>query len=239
LRTDIAYCRNRDTNRWYKFDDSNVDEVSADEVRSAEAYLLFYSKRPAEEQQKEASKIADAMKNGDRTNARMISKLWMQMWRTTDTPGPISNLGLLCKHGLLKRDASDRLRSLVEKVPQKVFTLLSQKYGCEAEDLSSLKACNSCMDPEQLTKRRKREIETVSTLDRTQLEPGEPWFMIDRVWLDSWLQFAHKATREDPPGPVRAATLPVLNLASLNCAPSFFETFRLQTSNYSKPMESL
>ena len=40
-----AYCRNVEYDRWYKFDDCNVMELKGREVRSSNAYILFYTAR--------------------------------------------------------------------------------------------------------------------------------------------------------------------------------------------------
>ncbi|XP_038668871.1 ubiquitin carboxyl-terminal hydrolase 8 [Scyliorhinus canicula] len=38
-----AYCRNAVKQRWFKFDDQDVSDISASSVRSSAAYILFYS----------------------------------------------------------------------------------------------------------------------------------------------------------------------------------------------------
>lgn len=38
-----AYCKNPEFNRWFKFDDQDVMEINGNEVRSAAAYILFYT----------------------------------------------------------------------------------------------------------------------------------------------------------------------------------------------------
>ncbi|XP_074862762.1 ubiquitin carboxyl-terminal hydrolase 8 isoform X2 [Carettochelys insculpta] len=38
-----AYCRNAAKQRWYKFDDHEVSEISASSVKSSAAYILFYT----------------------------------------------------------------------------------------------------------------------------------------------------------------------------------------------------
>uniref|UniRef100_A0A8C3XIY2 Ubiquitin carboxyl-terminal hydrolase 8 n=1 Tax=Chelydra serpentina TaxID=8475 RepID=A0A8C3XIY2_CHESE len=38
-----AYCRNATKQRWYKFDDHEVSEISASSVKSSAAYILFYT----------------------------------------------------------------------------------------------------------------------------------------------------------------------------------------------------
>ncbi|XP_078386307.1 ubiquitin carboxyl-terminal hydrolase 8 isoform X3 [Cetorhinus maximus] len=38
-----AYCKNAVKQRWFKFDDQDVSEISASSVRSSAAYILFYS----------------------------------------------------------------------------------------------------------------------------------------------------------------------------------------------------
>ncbi|XP_041838100.1 ubiquitin carboxyl-terminal hydrolase 8 isoform X2 [Melanotaenia boesemani] len=38
-----AYCKNADKQRWYKFDDHEVSEISTSSVKSSAAYILFYS----------------------------------------------------------------------------------------------------------------------------------------------------------------------------------------------------
>eukprot|EP01124_Arcella_intermedia_P025056 TRINITY_DN4398_c0_g1_i1.p1 TRINITY_DN4398_c0_g1~~TRINITY_DN4398_c0_g1_i1.p1 ORF type:complete len:1098 (+),score=233.90 TRINITY_DN4398_c0_g1_i1:166-3459(+) len=40
-----AYGRHRDNNKWYRFDDSNVSEVSPGVVQSSYAYVLFYKRK--------------------------------------------------------------------------------------------------------------------------------------------------------------------------------------------------
>jgi hypothetical protein len=53
-----------------------------------------------------------------------------------------------------------------------------------------------------LDERRKREQDTVSSIDRTHLKPGEYWNIIDRKWLMDWLEFVNEG------GPVRRPLLP-------------------------------
>ena len=38
-----AYCKNPEYNTWFKFDDQDVMEINGNEVRSAAAYILFYT----------------------------------------------------------------------------------------------------------------------------------------------------------------------------------------------------
>ena len=38
-----AYCKNPVFNKWFKFDDQEVMEINGNEVRSAAAYILFYT----------------------------------------------------------------------------------------------------------------------------------------------------------------------------------------------------
>lgn len=38
-----AYCKNPEFNRWFKFDDQDVMEINGNEVRSAAAYILFFT----------------------------------------------------------------------------------------------------------------------------------------------------------------------------------------------------
>uniref|UniRef100_A0A1B6KW12 ubiquitinyl hydrolase 1 n=2 Tax=Graphocephala atropunctata TaxID=36148 RepID=A0A1B6KW12_9HEMI len=37
-----AYCKNHMLNKWYKFDDQDVNELSPHEIKSSAAYILFY-----------------------------------------------------------------------------------------------------------------------------------------------------------------------------------------------------
>lgn len=41
-----AYAKNRVTKKWYNFDDSGVTQVDESSVRSRQAYVLFYIRRP-------------------------------------------------------------------------------------------------------------------------------------------------------------------------------------------------
>jgi len=43
-----------------------------------------------------------------------------------------------------------------------------------------------------LQQRRKREQQRIQELDRTYIDSGEKWFIIDRVWLHSWLCFVNE-----------------------------------------------
>lgn len=38
-----AYCKNTAYNKWYKFDDHEVSEISSSDVSSGAAYILFYA----------------------------------------------------------------------------------------------------------------------------------------------------------------------------------------------------
>jgi len=38
-----AYCKNASKQRWFKFDDHEVSEISASSVKSSAAYILFYT----------------------------------------------------------------------------------------------------------------------------------------------------------------------------------------------------
>jgi ubiquitin carboxyl-terminal hydrolase 8 len=38
-----AYCKNERYNKWYKFDDHEVSEMSTNDVCSGAAYILFYT----------------------------------------------------------------------------------------------------------------------------------------------------------------------------------------------------
>jgi ubiquitin carboxyl-terminal hydrolase 8 len=38
-----AYCKSAEHNKWFKFDDQDVMEISGNEVRSSAAYILFYT----------------------------------------------------------------------------------------------------------------------------------------------------------------------------------------------------
>lgn len=38
-----AYCKNAARQRWFKFDDHEVSDISVSSVRSSAAYILFYT----------------------------------------------------------------------------------------------------------------------------------------------------------------------------------------------------
>jgi len=57
-----AYAKNKNTNKWYKFDDSSVSEIEEERVKTSAAYVLFYQRRdtriitpPTEEKKEEAA----------------------------------------------------------------------------------------------------------------------------------------------------------------------------------------
>ena len=41
----VAYCKNDQKNRWFKYDDHEVTELSTADVKSHAAYLLFYTSK--------------------------------------------------------------------------------------------------------------------------------------------------------------------------------------------------
>lgn len=43
-----AYCKNRENQKWYRFDDGKVDEIETKQLVSSDAYLLFYHKNDVE-----------------------------------------------------------------------------------------------------------------------------------------------------------------------------------------------
>lgn len=68
-----AHCRMPDDSKWYSFDDSHVQEVPEEAVKSSAAYLLFYRRRGAEsesnsESDRELEKIiaAAAVRNNEK-----------------------------------------------------------------------------------------------------------------------------------------------------------------------------
>ena len=48
----------------------------------------------------------------------------------------------------------------------------------------------------------KPEREEVLRLDSTSVKPGQPWCIIDSVWLSHWREYAITGSRSDPPGPI-------------------------------------
>jgi ubiquitin C-terminal hydrolase len=40
-----AYCKNPENNSWYYFDDRSVSPINIDNIKTANAYVLYYKRR--------------------------------------------------------------------------------------------------------------------------------------------------------------------------------------------------
>jgi len=210
----VCYAFNKLTRRWYEFDDTSVREVSENEVSQVEAYLLFYQRRTPETRIDERDKIEKLIITGlqvGKDPIHLVSKEWMEKWRSFSEPGLMSTRGLLCRHRKIRDDVADSLYRRVESIPESAFRLLVSKYGrrnqnneTEFDDCEirpQLEKCSICQEKLALVRRRKEEKERIKALDRQTLEEGEYWYLISCEWLSQWLNFI-KNDLVDPPGPI-------------------------------------
>jgi hypothetical protein len=169
----ISYCMNNKTRKWYCFDDRRVYEVSVAEVKQTEAYILFYRRKPLPEKLKERAEIHNRIKEPEvrflvftllfvsdvcfgfvflvfflqlqSSEKRWVSRFWFQKFRTMTNPGPIRNVGLLCKHFQLRREVAANLPNLVVELPRSVYETLQAKYGGEGVDIEHASVCKLCL----------------------------------------------------------------------------------------------
>ncbi|CAD8107209.1 unnamed protein product [Paramecium sonneborni] len=58
-----SYCKNKDTQKWYNFDDTKVREIKEKEVVSSDAYLLFYYKNCVDSYERQSELMRSSIKN--------------------------------------------------------------------------------------------------------------------------------------------------------------------------------
>jgi len=227
----VAHARNRINKRFMTFDDSFVSFISgegtsgrrdgATAVAKKEAYILFFQRQraptgplapvilpPKESSASSSTSSSSSSSSGSRPY--FISRNWWLRHLSLTCPGPISNADILCDHGSVKRELSDRLPQLAVCVSANQYETLANAYGSAEPPLHDITPCRECVaEANALNERRKRERDRILKVDTTSLEDGQAWFIMSEVWLARWRSFINNEGQTDgtgrgvlPPGPI-------------------------------------
>ena len=214
----VAYVKSGLDDKWYEYDDSIVRRVSEPDVLRCEGYMLFYRLRASAAKVSERREIMAAIEKSDEQEcdggSMMISRLWLLRFCHLVNPGPIDNSHFVCKHGNfhLKDKSIERQEQMIRMVPLAVWDTLHAKYGggpCIPSDWAQGEIkCKECArEAAALHRRRQHEQELVQENDKTYIEAGNNWYIVDKIWLQSWLSFVHPEQQGPVPGPISNARL--------------------------------
>mmetsp|Transcript_21138 Transcript_21138/g.53820 ORF Transcript_21138/g.53820 Transcript_21138/m.53820 type:complete len:829 (+) Transcript_21138:108-2594(+) len=222
----ISFARQRKRpDMWFEFDDARVRECSADEVRSAEPYVMFFQRVPAPEQRaaraafkrdrdQTANKLraapngprpaepteetADSIPMSPSVSVAYVPKHWYIRLTTMCTPGPIDTYNHLCPH--------DKIGCSSEAWAAANFIAISEQY-CQAllrqhgggPMLRSLDLCEKCCDLlAKYNARRKLEHALACKYDTKEVggNQGSYWYLLDNVWVSKWKRYVKAADAE-------------------------------------------
>ena len=163
----VAYAKHHVNNSWLKFDDSKVSKVTIDDVKSCQAYLLFYINRSILDKSKIlklhkelSSTISLGLDVQDSADGdRLLSSEWIESLHYLGFLSPIDNSSFCCRHGKVDRHV---FKENFVKVSQESWSELVKRYGCLGPELSLSEAkalttlsCPECLqDRKVLHKRR-------------------------------------------------------------------------------------
>lgn len=201
----VAYVRSALDGGWYEYDDTRVEPVSEDHVLGLEGYMLFYRLRPdaakIAERERVAQIIHDYKPEADGDEALHISRLWLLRFQNIQKPGPIDHSAFICPHSKIHVTDDQRQGKLIA-IPPSLWHELVSKYGGGPKLCTPIQ-CGQCLREEaELNRRRDHEHHIVHQSDKTYVEPGGTWFIIDKHWLASWLAFVNEEAQGTVPGPI-------------------------------------
>mmetsp|Transcript_32576 Transcript_32576/g.103174 ORF Transcript_32576/g.103174 Transcript_32576/m.103174 type:complete len:735 (-) Transcript_32576:61-2265(-) len=197
----IAYIRNNSDGKWFEFNDSQVNTISGADVHKLEGYMLFYKLRVPKEKEQEREDVKKLIEDEESQEERVyISRLWLLRFLHMLHPGPIDHHPFMCSHERIhiKQEDEKKLRP----IPLSAWEKLLEKYK-GGPILNRIEKCSQCMKDEyELMQRRDYEQRLVHEHDKTYIEPGQSWYIIDKKWLQSWLSFVHQDQLGAVPGPI-------------------------------------
>merc|ERR1719361_1049899 len=127
----VGYAKHPATGKWYKYDDSRVEQVSPEKLAEQQAYILFYCRRKSDRNAIQSiSKtlmVAQQLKQDE--NPVLLSRYWLHRVQAFSRPGPIDNLWMSCCHGSPLRADHDRRRNCSIKIGYNSWLELTKKYG--------------------------------------------------------------------------------------------------------------
>jgi len=147
-----------------------------------------------------AQREPHAQAPGGEASRVFVSQLWLLRFRHLLEPGPVDHAPFFCRHGAVHVPPPARCKLCA--IPIAAWQELAERYGGGAE-IGELRECDECVREEELLdKRREAEQSTVHQYDKTYIDPGQAWHIIDRHWLQSWIDFVSEDARGAPPGPI-------------------------------------
>ncbi|KAL1495283.1 hypothetical protein AB1Y20_017143 [Prymnesium parvum] len=196
--------------KWYHVDDSRVQEVPAERVLHTEAYMLFYTRRMHAGHKAFAARTAMTINRSlaEGRGELLLSRGWLARFLTTDEPGAVAHSDVLCAHAAVDvgRTSLERAALACVRVPRGTWDELVGKYlqaAPEAAAVPQLQSCAVCLElHQQEMAALQEERDEISSLDSTEIQPGELWYLLDAEWLKHWREYCWDSTRVDPPGPV-------------------------------------
>lgn len=194
----VAFARQHVTNKWYKFDDKDVEEVSEDTVRKQEAYVLFYRRKP---DLKQVSRTMDDIKRAEADDGQprcFLSRAWIKKVQMLNAHEPVDNRDLCCRHGYsLSIPSTGDQRAL--SISQSGFKMLIDTYGGGPYISGQRPECAGCLEP-ILRDRERKEIEALDFECTRTAIPGDPYWLIHDGWLTQWRKYV--TSGGDKPGPI-------------------------------------
>uniref|UniRef100_A0A1A9WNC7 ubiquitinyl hydrolase 1 n=1 Tax=Glossina brevipalpis TaxID=37001 RepID=A0A1A9WNC7_9MUSC len=202
-----CFARNALTDRWYEFDDYNVKEVTADDVRNCQAYVLFYHKHnPQMELLRFEANVLSASFPASQADLRFyISREWLARFNTFSEPGPISNWTILCPHGGVLPSKTDIMSKLAVPLSQQLWDLFQSKFG-GGPAINVLFECENCKRTAEALARRQCYEQTVFTRCNEAELDSSAIYAISMSWLRKWQQFARGQTHKEP-GPINNTSI--------------------------------
>ncbi|KAL9915303.1 ubiquitin specific protease 20/33 [Glossina fuscipes fuscipes] len=197
-----CFARNALTDHWYEFDDYHVKEVTADDVRNCQAYVLFYHKHnPQMELLRFEANVLAASFPASQADLRFyISREWLARFNTFSEPGPINNWTILCPHGGVLPSKTDIMSKLAIPLSQQLWELLQSKFG-GGPAINVLFECENCKRTAEMLTRRQCYEQTVFTRCSDAELDSSAIYAISMGWLRKWQQFARGLTHKEP-GPI-------------------------------------
>ncbi len=137
----ISFCKHPATDKWYKFDDSRVEQITREKLLEQQAYILFYIRRKNDRSTiKAISNVLSVHKqlnnqlnnNNEKQQYTLLSRYWLHKIQAFGKPGPIDNLWLSCSHGYpLQYKHNNRVKYCSIKIPSTTWIELTKKYGTQ------------------------------------------------------------------------------------------------------------
>lgn len=201
----IAYCFNAVNGNWYEFDDQFCTQVDIYNVRSSEAYVLFYRKSSERIDRLRQDVCQQLNMSKARSTQYYISRHWIHRFNTFAEPGTITNFDFLCPHGWLSPTKAAFASELYCQLPDHVWHTL-YKHFRGGPVCVQLRHCFECQQwRNKIIAKRKFELDEFSRLQKqlTQ-QPGHLencTYCVGNKWFTEWEAFVNEKC-DDPPGPV-------------------------------------